>query len=72
MDLFKELGEILRPENSLLSKSIELPEFITVTAYLSKGKKVEHALMKDWPAHKIQLFLTETYGDECWSWDKLK
>lgn len=57
MNLFKELGEALRPE-----------EFSTITAYLSNGKEVHHTFIKGTGTKEIQLFLTNLYGSDCWSW----
>ena len=58
MDLFKELGESLRPE-----------EFATITAFLSRGRKMQHTFTRGTTIGTIQLFLTKTYGSDCWAWE---
>ena len=56
-DLFKELGESLRPV-----------KMITVTANVLR-KKVQHTFMADTSKETIQDFLINKYGSDCWSWE---
>jgi len=43
--------------------------YITITAYLSGGKQAGHKFKTGTSAAKIQLFLKQTYGPDCWSWE---
>ncbi len=55
-DLFEAMSEALRP-------------VITVTAFVGTKKK-QHTFLANTPTREIQSFLINTYGEQCWSWDK--
>ena len=57
MNLFKEIGEALRPV-----------KMITVTANVRR-KKVQHTFMDGTSKEEIQNFLINKYSDNCWSWE---
>jgi len=44
-------------------------DYITITAFLSGGKHAGHKFKIGTSAAKIQLFLKQTYGTDCWSWE---
>ena len=57
MDLFKELGEALKPE-----------PVMTITAFVGT-KKHQHDFIVGASKALIETFLINTYGEQCWSWE---
>ena len=55
-DLFEAMAEAVRP-------------VITITAFVGTKKK-QHTFLAGTPTREIQSFLINTYGENCWSWDK--
>ncbi len=60
MELFEQIAEIARPK--------ALGTF-TITAFVGR-KKHEHDFIIGASKAYIDTFLINTYGENCWSWDK--